>query len=95
MPRLIARAIQPWAEELLGFTPILVIEGARQTGKSTLARMLRPRAVAVNLDDIRTLEYARNDPVGFVSQAGEGTLIIDEFQRLALVVLGHQGEHRR
>lgn len=87
MPRLIARAIQPWAEELLGFTPVLVIEGARQTGKSTLARMLRPQAVVVNLDDIRTLEYARNDPVGFVSQAGEGTLIIDEFQRLPALSL--------
>ena len=82
MSRLIERAIQPWVEELLGFSPVLVVEGARQTGKSTLARMLRPNAITVNLDDPQTLDYARNDPVGFAAQAGDGVLIIDEFQRL-------------
>ena len=82
MSRLIERAIQPWAEELLGFSPVLVVEGARQTGKSTLARMLRPNAITVNLDDPQTLDYARNDPVGFAAQAGDGVLIIDELQRL-------------
>ena len=64
MSRLIERAIQSWAEELLGFSPVLVVEGARQTGKSTLARMLRPNAITVTLDDPQTLDYARNDPGG-------------------------------
>lgn len=72
------------AREVLADTPILVIQGARQVGKSTVAGLLSselPGAVQVTLEDPQTLAIARQDPTFFVTQAAEGTLIIDEAQR--------------
>ena len=40
-----------------------------------------PGAVQVTLEDPQTLAIARQDPTFFVTQAAEGTLIIDEAQR--------------
>ncbi len=69
--------------------PALVIQGARQVGKSTFAQMLiagRPH-VRVSLDDVDVAEAARLDPRAFVTQAGSGTLVIDEVQRDSALLL--------
>lgn len=83
MNKLIPRHLSTWAEELLENFPTVVVQGARQVGKSTFANVLadqRPH-VTVTLDDADTREAARRDPRGFVGQAGDGLLVIDEIQR--------------
>lgn len=84
MEALIPRAVAPQAQEILDFSPVLTLDGARQVGKSTLAQMLSQsrESLALTLDDPGTLAAARHDPRGFVEQAGERTLIIDEVQRM-------------
>jgi uncharacterized protein len=60
--------------------PVLVLTGARQTGKSTLLRHLFPNVAYASLDDPFTLQAAREDPRSFLTQAPR--LIVDEIQRL-------------
>lgn len=80
---LLRRAVEDRAREILDFSPVLTLEGARQVGKSTLAQIVaasRPSTI-VTLDDPGTLAAARHDPRGFADQAPDRTLIIDEIQR--------------
>lgn len=80
---ILPRLILPRVQEALSDTRIVVIQGARQVGKSTLAEQaLSDRAaVLVTLDDATSLDFARTDPAGFVEQAPDATLMIDELQR--------------
>lgn len=69
--------------EALADTRIVVVNGARQVGKSTLAEVaLRrvPGAAARFLDDPVTRTAAAADPVRFVRH--DGLLLIDEIQRV-------------
>ena len=89
MTSLLTRHLGPHAEDLLTHVPAVVIQGARQVGKSTLAAMLaepRPR-LSVSFDDDDVREAARLDPRAFVRQAGEGLLVIDEVQREPSILL--------
>lgn len=64
-------------------TPVVLIVGARQVGKSTLVRHVlgtTPGATYTTLDDLTALDAARADPVAFVDR-GPGLLAIDEVQR--------------
>lgn len=81
---LIHRNVTALAEETLADTPITVISGARQVGKSTLMQQLIQArdARVVNLDDLAERGAAQADPDGFVSQYPQGTLAIDEVQRV-------------
>ena len=65
----------------LGGARVILIHGARQTGKTTLARQVCNRlgGTFATLDDPALLEAARGDPVGFVEQPGP--LVVDEIQR--------------
>jgi predicted AAA+ superfamily ATPase len=65
-------------------TPVTMLVGPRQSGKSTLAQGLVAQvdgARYLTLDDGLTLGAARDDPAGFVSDPA-GTLVIDEVQRV-------------
>lgn len=67
----------------LGDTPVVLLNGPRQSGKSTLAQSLAgalPGARYVSLDEPAAVGAARNDPSSFVA-GQDGTLIIDEVQR--------------
>ncbi len=67
--------------EALSDTRVVTLNGARQTGKSTLARIAarqHPNALMRLLDDPATLRAARDDPAGFVEH--DGLLVIDEVQ---------------
>ncbi len=67
----------------LADTPVILLNGPRQSGKSTLARMIAdsyPGSGYVTLDDPATLAAARRDPSAFVERAG-GPFVIDEVQR--------------
>lgn len=63
--------------------PGVLLNGARQTGKSTIAELLRDNGLIDNyatLDDLENLESAKNNPDGFINQF-TGSLAIDEVQR--------------
>ncbi|MGM0632256.1 MAG: ATP-binding protein [Pseudomonadota bacterium] len=60
---------------------VLVLSGARQSGKTTLAQYLSDnRSEYRTLDDLTLLEAARSDPQTFVAH-DDSLLIIDEIQR--------------
>ncbi|MCI0471235.1 MAG: ATP-binding protein, partial [Candidatus Aminicenantes bacterium] len=58
----------------------LYIYGARQTGKTTLARTALPEIPYISLETPDTLLFAQNDPRGFLAQYPRGA-VIDEIQR--------------
>ena len=82
--RLTRRHLKDLAEETLADTPITVISGARQVGKSTLmGQLLEGRdATVVNLDSLTDREAAVRDPDTFVARYPDGLLAIDEVQRV-------------
>lgn len=75
-------AISDEIKEYIKSFPVLLISGARQVGKSTLALNLEiPNYVT--LDDINIYEFARNDPKGFIGHCDK-PIIIDEIQRVPI-----------
>ncbi len=77
---LIPRKAQSLVTEALADTRVVTINGARQAGKSTLARITaqrHPNTMVRLLDDPATLP-ARDDPAGFVEH--DGLMVIDEVQ---------------
>ncbi len=64
-------------------TPVVLLNGARQTGKSTLCRRVledHGDATFLSLDEAAVLEAAREDPAGFV-RGRTGLTILDEVQK--------------
>ncbi len=77
------RNLMPEALASLRDTPVTMLIGPRQSGKSTLAEALSRRIGGARyrtLDRGITLGAARDDPAGFIAGEG-GTLIVDEVQR--------------
>jgi uncharacterized protein len=60
-------------------TPVVLINGPRQAGKTTLVQQYDSTLPYFTLDDDNLLNAARQDPIGFISQIDRG--IIDEVQR--------------
>lgn len=61
---------------------VLLLSGARQCGKTTLAKQLVTKNTSYRtLDDLTLRQLAENDPSGFVKHSGK-MLIIDEIQRV-------------
>jgi len=82
MNGLYPRHIKAGLDAALEDTPVVIVVGPRQAGKSTLASLIAEERGAryVTLDDDGPREAANEDPTGFV----EGTalpLCIDEFQK--------------
>ncbi len=79
--RTIPRSVVDVVHAALGDTPVVVVNGPRQAGKSTLVRGLDlpGRVEMVSLDDESVREFARLDPRGFIDRPVD-TLIIDEVQ---------------
>ncbi len=60
--------------------PVVVLTGARQTGKSTLAQKLVTAGRRFySLDDLETLDLARREPEALIG--GASPVTIDEVQR--------------
>lgn len=76
------RFIEPSLREALLDTPVVLIHGSRQCGKTTLALAVgEPLGYHyISLDDDNQLQAAKADPVGFVQSLPELT-ILDEIQR--------------
>lgn len=76
LPRLVGHALR----ERLRVMPAVVVTGARQTGKSTLAEHLVPgERRYLSLDDLDVLDAARRDPGSLVG--GREPVTLDEVQR--------------
>jgi len=83
-------------KEALKMRRIVVVSGARQTGKTTLLQNLLPDTGEYrSLDDTDMLDFALLDPKGFVMNrksgqknvsAGNKTMIIDEIQKAPKLV---------
>lgn len=70
-------------------TPVVLVTGARQTGKSTLVVHINengPPRKYVTLDLLSTFNAARSDPEGFI-HALDGPVVIDEIQRIPELLL--------
>lgn len=81
-------------------TPVVLLHGARQTGKSTLARWIAQKlhpARYLTLDDAAVLGAVEADPHGFLA-GNEDPLVIDEVQRapeLFVAIKREVDRHRR
>jgi uncharacterized protein len=77
------RSVQSKLLAALNDTPALIVHGARQTGKTTLAKLATGKSgrkyAYFNLDDLETRSLASRDPGGFVAGLPEH-VILDEIQ---------------
>jgi predicted AAA+ superfamily ATPase len=84
LPRLAESAV----EEALADTPVVLVHGPRQCGKTTLTKRVGGRLgyeyFTLDEDAVRTA--ARSDPTGFVAELPE-RVIIDEIQRVPELLL--------
>ena len=76
---MIPRQLIERASEMLQKYPIITITGPRQSGKTTLAKLLRPSFRYVSLESPAEREFARQDPKGFLETYQNG-VILDEVQ---------------
>ena len=81
------RHIAPLLSDALADTPVVIINGARQSGKSTLVQSLSALPTAtptlrryLTLDDTAVLSAAKSDPAGFINGL-QGPVTLDEVQR--------------
>jgi predicted AAA+ superfamily ATPase len=77
IPRLLAETAR---QRLEGF-PVLCLTGPRQSGKTTLSRILAPDFPYLSLEDPDTRAFASDDPRAFLRQVADGA-ILDEVQRV-------------
>jgi|DEB19_MinimDraft_2_1074335.scaffolds.fasta_scaffold12555_2 predicted AAA+ superfamily ATPase len=78
------RHIAPLLADALLDTPVVLVNGARQSGKSTLVKSVlgaggEPRQY-LTLDDVAVLNAAKSDASGFIN-ALQGPVTLDEVQR--------------
>jgi predicted AAA+ superfamily ATPase len=76
------RLVHPRLVEALANARVVYLGGARQTGKSTLAKAIAARehpAGYVSLDDPASRAFAESDPRGFLDDLGT-PLVVDEVQ---------------
>ena len=86
IPSLYPRWIEPRIDEALLDTPVVLLAGPRQAGKTTLVRQFAERGLHyLTLDDELTLLSAREDPVGMIRNLDRA--VIDEIQRVPQLLL--------
>lgn len=95
---LYSRTIEPRIAEAQLDTPVILLAGPRQAGKTTLVRQIAERHELryLTMDDELTLLSARKDPVGMIRSLDKA--VIDEIQRapdLLLVIKKSVDEDRR
>jgi len=84
-----ARWLSPVLQQALRALPVVVLTGARQTGKTTLAQSLAPSRTYVSLDDLGMLGHARRDAASLLASR---PLTLDEVQRAPGVLLALKRE---
>jgi len=85
-PLLYPRSIAPRIAEAMADTPVVLLAGPRQAGKTTLVRQIAATELRyLTLDDELTLLSAREDPVGMIRSLDQA--VIDEIQRAPKLLL--------
>lgn len=80
------RLIEARIAEAMADTPVVLVAGPRQAGKTTLVRQMAVRGARyLTLDDELTLLAAREDPVGMIRSLDRA--VIDEIQRVPQLLL--------
>src|SRR5438093_8702489 len=82
----IPRFLETVLREALKSFPVVVVTGARQSGKSTLVQHAGEQRLYLTLDDVDILEQAGTNPDGLLEQSTRITL--DEVQRSPNLLLG-------
>ena len=80
----VPRWLQGQLDLALRTLPVVVLTGARQTGKSTLARHLMPERRYLTLDDLDVLDQARREPDSLLVNP---PVTLDEVQRAPELLL--------
>lgn len=81
MRNIMRRLLDNKLQELFTKFPVVYLTGPRQSGKTTLAKMVFPDLPYVNFEDISIREAVRFDPHGFLKSYNT-SLIIDEAQNV-------------
>jgi predicted AAA+ superfamily ATPase len=98
-PEIFPRLIAPHVLEAMSDTPVVLLAGPRQAGKTTLVKQIAGRSGEfryLTLDDALTLLSAQEDPVGMIRSLDRA--VIDEIQRapgLLLAIKKSVDEDRR
>ncbi len=80
------RTIAPRIEVALSDTPVVLVVGPRQAGKTTLVKQLaRPDMQYITLDDEATRSSVKDDPVSLIRSLDRA--VIDEVQRVPELLL--------
>lgn len=81
--KIIPRLVETRLQEALGDSPVVLIHGPRQCGKTTLAQRVGQKLgyAYFNLDEDVPRAAAEADPVGFVAELPE-RVVLDEVQRV-------------
>jgi hypothetical protein len=79
---MIRRNIENAIKRAMADTPVVLLNGARQTGKTTLAQTMATESGAqyFTFDDLATLALAAGDPSGFIRNLS-GPVVLDEIQK--------------
>ena len=82
------RFLQPVIDELLSTFRIVYLTGARQAGKTTVAKnLVHTRQMDYfSLDDQAVHQAAESDPIGFVQSLEGRNAVLDEFQYLPQLI---------
>lgn len=88
---MIEREIANKLKNLVATFPVVTIEGPRQSGKTTLAKMVFPEYAYANLEDSATRRLAERDPQSFFEKF-PCPAIIDEIQRVPDLLSAIQSE---
>lgn len=88
---MIEREIASKLKHLAATFPVVTIEGPRQSGKTTLAKMVFPEYAYANLEDGATRRLAERDPQSFFDKF-PSPAIIDEIQRVPDLLSAIQSE---
>ncbi len=80
--QLVNRHMEPLVEQALAGFRVVMIHGARQAGKTTLAQRVADRrgGTYISLDDDTTRRLVEDDPITFLSRQ-RYPLVVDEVQR--------------
>ncbi len=80
MDKYIHRQLEGTILEASRYFSVIALTGPRQSGKSTLLSQLFPLYDKYSLKDLYLLDYAKHDPIAFLSQTDKG-MFIDEIQK--------------
>ena len=79
---MIKRRLEPIILEMLDNFRVVAINGPRQSGKTTLAKLIakNKNITYYTFDDDDIYNTAKLDPNGFISYIAKGNVVIDEVQ---------------